>query len=561
MDDDNKPNQKISDNLARLTEQMAQANALNETTELSSQLNNTLENKQLNLSSGQTEVLQDLVETLTGNTLSELEDRQEANKIAKETLDKLTGIENNTKAKKDVEPIEFAGGLIASLITLPAILSAGLLLGISDATKSYAKFLKKVPLVKYPVIGIEKSIKFLGKLSNSVLDDIKKLGSALKGLFKGGPIGRFIMSSKQVFAIFSAQAKGLLSFRNLATGQLRSFDKTLKSAKGLSKVAIGMAITMGKIANSVRAMNSGTFTPILESVKAVKSAFGAVEIPKFGNLGKIIEPITKTVKGIFKVFGSINKAFFAIGRVFGRLFAPLAVILAVVDTVKGAIAGFTSQEGGFVKKLVSGFVGGITGLFKGFIALPLDLLKNIISWVAGKLGFENFAKVLDGFSFAALFDKLGGAYNDALQFIIDTVVDFVKGIPETLKSGLDVMGSKLKSIGESIGTFVTKLASAGAAALRAIAPGGLSPLEAFSQAMATDKVPSGVEAKDLTTGSEISDASADNEMNKSQLMKDVSSPITVVNNQGDVNQKSTTTIGASRRQRRGFNNDTGLAHN
>ena len=30
--------------------------------------------------------------------------------------------------------------------------------------------------------------------------------------------------------------------------------------------------------------------------------------------------------------------------------------------------------------------------------MPLDLLKDGISWIAGKLGFEGFAEILDGFS-------------------------------------------------------------------------------------------------------------------------------------------------------------------
>jgi hypothetical protein len=84
------------------------------------------------------------------------------------------------------------------------------------------------------------------------------------------------------------------------------------------------------------------------------------------------------------------------------------------------------------------------------ITMPLDLLKNGISWIAEKLGFDEFSAVLDSFSFTGLFDKL-----------VDGPLKFIKAI--------------------GAGT---------AAAFAAALPGGESPTEAFgrafSEVMASD---------------------------------------------------------------------------
>ena len=36
------------------------------------------------------------------------------------------------------------------------------------------------------------------------------------------------------------------------------------------------------------------------------------------------------------------------------------------------------------------------------VTVPVDLVKSLISWIAGKFGFTEFEKLLDGFSFTEL---------------------------------------------------------------------------------------------------------------------------------------------------------------
>ena len=53
-----------------------------------------------------------------------------------------------------------------------------------------------------------------------------------------------------------------------------------------------------------------------------------------------------------------------------------------------------------------GIFGGLKGAINGLIMMPLDLLKDGISWISEKLGFENFSGMLDSFSFKDLFSNM-----------------------------------------------------------------------------------------------------------------------------------------------------------
>ena len=53
------------------------------------------------------------------------------------------------------------------------------------------------------------------------------------------------------------------------------------------------------------------------------------------------------------------------------------------------------------------------------------IIGILIGWIAGKLGFENFAEMLEGFSFAdgiqSIFIKIAEVFNKAISFVTDSV--------------------------------------------------------------------------------------------------------------------------------------------
>lgn len=156
-------------------------------------------------------------------------------------------------------------------------------------------------------------------------------------------------------------------------------------------------------------------------------------------MGDFFKNIGSKISGLFgksgtfgKVFGIISKGFAPIakfaagfGSVLGKLFLPITIIMGIVDTVTGFMDGF--ETGG----LLGGVMGAIKGLFNGLIMKPLDLLKDGVSWIASKLGFENFSEMLDGFSFEEMFSDMVDGLHNILTGIgewFSSKIDFVKGL-------------------------------------------------------------------------------------------------------------------------------------
>ena len=143
----------------------------------------------------------------------------------------------------------------------------------------------------------------------------------------------------------------------------------------------------------------------------------------FSKVGDGIKSFLNSFKLIGQTFQSLKGALtpiFTVFKTLGRvIFAPLTLILSIVDGIKGAIKGYQEQG------ILGGILGAVGGVLSGLIGMPLDLLKSAIGWIAGKLGFENFAEMLEGFSFADgiqdIFIKIADVFNNAISFITDSV--------------------------------------------------------------------------------------------------------------------------------------------
>tara|TARA_B110000879_G_scaffold159451_1_gene205915 strand:- start:46 stop:1686 length:1641 start_codon:yes stop_codon:yes gene_type:complete len=194
-----------------------------------------------------------------------------------------------------------------------------------------------------------------------------------------------------------------------------------------------------------------------------------------GGQGKKSAGIISKIGGFFKSFKGIFSGFFTIFRTLGRvIFFPITIIMTMVDAFNGFKEGFAS--GG----LIGGVIGAISGVLKGLIGMPLDLIKNVVSWIASKLGFENFSEILDSFSFS---DMIGGLFNS----ITDNLLGFMDGIKDdfanmSFAGAIAELGKKLFNVVTSIMKFPLAVAVGGAAAIGALMPGGKSPMEAFGDA-------------------------------------------------------------------------------
>ena len=239
---------------------------------------------------------------------------------------------------------------------------------------------------------------------------IQKLFGGLLGLFSGLFIG-WLKALKMVFY------RGFIARIGAFFG---NFFKSLKTTFSGGKLAAGFA----RIGNFFKSI--GAF---------------------FGRIFKIFKPILQFFKSIIGIAGRVL-------GVVSKIFAPLLVIFGIFESIRGFFQGFADSEGNFLQKLMGGLAGALTGFLDFLIAAPLNLIKGIIGWIAGALGFEGVKEKLESFDFS---------FGGIIKAVFD-VIGFVAGIAFKI----------LK--------FPVALAAGIAGGIAALLPGGKSPKEGFMDA-------------------------------------------------------------------------------
>lgn len=344
------------------------------------------------------------------------------------------------------------GSNIALILAGIAALASGFLEGIKDSIKALAKLArldKAFDAIKAAVrrLGSGMRTRFIAFVDDAIkiVDDLIQ---PLKTFFTAeGGGGKFIQGLRN-------------TFRQTFTGAAKIFDdliqpfKTLMSGEGV----VGQRIT--KLFNSIADIFKFPFENIIDDVvKPFRAVFQASEGPSVLSriIGTITRPFTaaidfitglvKPIQTFFsaegpiaKAFGIIKQAFSifnegsalmkglaGIGRVIGRLFYPITLIMTAYDTIKGALAGY-EDEG-----IIGAIQGAITGLLNSVIGMPLDLLKSVVAWLLDKFGFDEAADALAGFSFSDIISKIVDTIFDtfkhAINAILSTVADLVDKVP------------------------------------------------------------------------------------------------------------------------------------
>ena len=239
---------------------------------------------------------------------------------------------------------------------------------------------------------------------------IQKVFGGLLGLFSGLFIG-WLKALKMVFY------RGFIARIGAFFG---NFFKSLKTTFSGGKLAAGFA----RIGNFFKSI--GTF---------------------FGRIFKIFKPVVQFFKTIIGIAGRIL-------GVLSKIFAPLLIIFGIFESIRGFFQGFAESEGNFFQKLMDGLAGALTGFLDFLIAAPLNLIKGIIGWIAGALGFEGVKEKLESFDFS--FGSIIKAVFDVIGFVAKMAFKILK-FPVALAAGI-------------------------AGGIAALLPGGKSPKEGFMDA-------------------------------------------------------------------------------
>ena len=472
----------FEDMLTELKEQNAQSAALKNSSDLQGRLQQVIADKSLDLTLDQTSAINGLVDSLKSNKFDDLEARQEANARAEETLKLLEAISDNTKAQaENLDKIEGPGAIgaavLGGLVVAVTTFIQGFILGIKDAYMILFKGLKNTTLfiarqfgklipnsVKTGFGNLVKSISNtfatlrgnISKSSTSMLTSVKNFGLTIKNFFS--PITNML---KNIKASFAAGFAGLEVFRK-TTGQ---FGK------------LGFFGRIGSILGQGFNFIKAPFTTMGKAFEGLRATFGGAKGGGF--FVKITNTIGATVKSLMGFFGKVGAFASSLGRTLGRLFLPLTIALSAFDFIKGAVNDFVNRDGNFIEKLASGFAGGVQGLLVGLVGKPLDLLKDAVGWIGGKLGFENFKEVLANFSFAELISSLIGKIRSGIQSAFDFIGNlFTEVIQSELISNIK---NSFINMAKRFGNFVKAMADGTMAAAKAMIPGGKKPGEEFSR--------------------------------------------------------------------------------
>jgi len=370
--------------------------------------------------SGNTSLLEKVATSITGNTLKEggtkgTEKNREdaAAQIKRDTVFgsmlKTLGSMDNSLAKilKSMTK-ETLGGIIG-LIAAPIIAVVAFFSQLKKewiALKLLANWFKKTSIGRTLALFM-KPFQLLydltiGRVFKAFTNNINSFKTAFKNIGKtlGGFGGEVKISEfKNIGGKFGAKL-----------GQLNNWFKSIINIKDWPKLDIVKKVTkpFKDLALGFREIGkaSGAFGSF-GNVKKVKDFTGF-----FQKIGAFFGSISKFVAGS-KVLASIGSIAGTVGRIMGKVFLPITILMGIFDFVTGFMKG--KEEGG----ILEGFKQGITKLFNGLISMPLDFLTKGVAWLLEKMGFDKTAKVLKDFSFAELFTKMIGGIFDAMKAIID----------------------------------------------------------------------------------------------------------------------------------------------
>jgi len=372
------------------------------------------------------------------------------------------------------------------------------------------------------------------------LKSIRAMATFVKGVGTIGTLGFAPQILKNVKAAIAATS---IKFPKLFK-MPSTFDDTLKAVKAAVRgPLIGAQMQMTLLGISIKEKFTAFKLAITEN-KALKAIGGSIR-SAMTNIKTTFEPVMNSIKSLFggaggKEGGALSKIMGplkSIGKVIGKLFLPITLIMGVFDGVTGFMKEY--EETG---SIVDGIRGAVVGIVDGFIGNFVRLITDMIGMALSYLGLENlgaavvafgenitasFNKVIGGIvdvvtglftldweriksGFGALFSGAGSFFLTTLSLPIDLAVNFIKDIfgfgdpdkPFSLKDfffGEEGLITKVKDwffglfefdfegLGAKLfdmGRIFRALAAGGVAAVKAILPGGLSPGEAFRESYA-----------------------------------------------------------------------------
>jgi hypothetical protein len=324
------------------------------------------------------EVLNDIAAIMSGNNLAELEKAREEGKSQQRIIDALEDVRDNTKKEKTVKDSNLGmGGILGILAGLTAFLG-GFMIGyikqFKDTTVAFFKLFTGVFKMFTAAFSESTLGKKLTAVITSVMKSVNKVFDSIKAVFKSSGKDGILSKIKGMFN--SVKNFFMIPIDNVSK-EFKLFKDAFGPTLGKLKALIAPIFGIGARLDDV----SGAFKTISNGIKGM-----------IGGAFAKIQSVIKMLGGIGGAGGMLGK----VGMFLGKIFAPITFILTLIETVKGAMAGY--DEGG----ILGAIKGALVGFLSAFVGEMLNMVKGAISWIAGMLGFENVSAALDSFDFMEL---------------------------------------------------------------------------------------------------------------------------------------------------------------
>ena len=229
----------------------------------------------------------------------------------------------------------------------------------------------------------------------------------LQNLVKGNRIQKAFAPIKNFFAAVARLTKTAFS-----NAQLKALTKINM------KPFVMVADLFKAIGRDLKPLGTNIVKQVKTGVDVLNKGVAAVL--------RFLTPVTNFFKGIISAakssasfMGGLSKVlpfFKTIGATLGKFFLPVTVIMSVFDAVTGFMDGY--DQGG----AIGGIKGAITKVFNGLVAMPLNLLKDLLGFILGIFGFDKAKMALSDFDFAKFFTKIFDSIFNGIQ----GAVDFIK---------------------------------------------------------------------------------------------------------------------------------------
>lgn len=371
-----------------------------------------------------------VVEGLEQSGTERLAAEEARREIGRDAVDKSGG---GPSPEKKPSGLGLLGGL-AMLAKLASEFIAGVIGSLKNAFQTVkAFFSKNLPKVFALAKSIFTSIKtFFVDLGSRISAFVKesKIFNSIKTFFSdiGAKISKFFSESKLFTSIKTF-------FVDLGT-KISNFFSESKIFTSIKTFFVDVGTKISNIFTSAKTFfvdlgsKISAFFKESDLIKSITKIFTG-ENSIFSRIGSFFSNIGTKISGIFKesdLLGSIMKFFSGegsilskIGSFFGKFTSILGKVAVPITVIMGLFDGVSAAVDEFKKTgdIGSALGEGVKGLITSIVGAPLDLLKSAVSWILGKLGFEEAEGFLDSFSFS-----------DLIGVFIQRVIDWGKGLFE-----------------------------------------------------------------------------------------------------------------------------------